>query len=138
MNIKRLISLFVIIGVIGCLILFAIFFRRANTYKSASNQVLARIANQLGVDEKWETVRQDIYCNVIVDGLTLGEIEDRLATLTLIDVSQNDIEGYEYFIYFTEPYVNLDDLFLLFNEDSLLDEKWLSVGFGDIAEIDCP
>jgi len=138
MNIKRIVLSLVILVIFACIALFTVFYNRSKVYKNASNEALARIANQLGVEQNWEIVRQDIYCRIVIEGMTLEEIEEHLTYIADVEVSQNDIEGYEYFIHFTEPYVEIYDLFLLFNENHLLNERKLSVSFGDIIEVNCP
>lgn len=102
-------------------------------------QALNNISRQLGVKNDWASVRFEIYCNILKDKVTLKEITEDLTGVTPFEIGRDDEKYLHYTIYFTDPYAQIDDVGLTFNDQQLLIEKFLRVGLAgsDIAPINC-
>jgi hypothetical protein len=103
-----------------------------------SREELNSLSSRLGVEADWEAVRNKIYCDVLIEGETLDTIETDLRKITSIHVVRDDDQNPYYTIYFTKPYVILDDVGLDFDDNGHLIRKFRRVGLGDMTSIDCP
>jgi hypothetical protein len=121
-----------------CILAIGIGAFREWSYYSKSEQKLSQISSRLGVKPDWDSVKNEIYCNVIVKGANIDEITGKLANITPISLHKDDDEYMNYTIYFTDSYVNLDDIGMTFDPDRRLVGKFLRVGLGDVTPIVCP
>jgi hypothetical protein len=101
-----------------------------------SSEALDRISAHLDVDADWDVVRNKIYCDILREGETLERIESSLNEITSVTMFKEDDLWYT--IYFTEPYVNIDDVGLTFDKNNHLIGKFRRVGIGDVTAINCP
>lgn len=139
MNRNKIFLLLLLLPAILCVAASIYEFNKYNEYYYKSKQTLKNISNQLGVEPDWDSVRFEVYCHILDDNVTLDEIEKRLTGITTFEIGRDDEEHLHFTIYFTEPYAQLDDVGLTFNDQYQLVGKFLRVGLAgsDIAPIDC-
>jgi uncharacterized protein (DUF1499 family) len=139
MSRKTILLLGLMIIVVVCAVPIGYGFNRYKEYASKSEQALENIAGQLGTEHDWESVQLEIYCHILRDKVALNEIKEELTGVTTIEIVRDDDEYLYFTLYFTDPYVKIDDVGLTFNEDFQLIEKFRRVGLGgsDMAPIKC-
>lgn len=107
---------------------------REQTIKSRED--LNRLSDHLGVEADWYVVSNKIYCDILKEGETLETIESNLSEITSVIMFREDDLWYT--IYFTDPYVSIDNVGLTFDNNNYLIGKFRRVGLGDAAPINCP
>ena len=137
MNLKKVLLLILVLLILGCAIYVGSAIVKYNKYLANSDEALTRLSGRLGVEKDWDIIRNEIYCNVISDGSTIEEIEEQLNGITQYKMQKNDDNGFDYAIYFLEPYVKLDDMKILLDSNYRVREKTIWIGLGDVGEINC-
>lgn len=138
MTMKKILLAIAIILIALCCSFAGLKYNDYFEYSKKSDEVLARISGELGVAPSWESVESKIYCDIMAEGKTLGEIKSELSEITLISVSVVDQELRYYTIYFIEPYNGIDNVGMAFDSEYRLTYKFRRLGIGDVGAIECP
>ena len=136
MKTKIIVLVLIIAVLISCFIYLAPTLINMRERSIKSREELNRLSSHLNVDADWDVVSNKIYCDILKEGETLETIESDLSEITSVKMFKEDDLWYT--IYFTEPYVNIDNVGLTFDNNNHLIGKFRRVGLGDVAPINCP
>ncbi len=98
--------------------------------------VIKNISDRNNINPTGDSVRNYVYCSVLVIGDPIVQVEKKLKTVDDYTVFGNyQVKKYR----FVNPDVNylLGELHLTFNSDWKLVEKGKAAGFGDYSKINC-
>jgi hypothetical protein len=138
MRLKKIFLALAVISLTICVLMVGIKYKEHEEYTRRSEKALNSLSFSLNIEPSWEKVRYEIYCNILANGKTLDEIQNDLSNLTPINMFVDDKENLYYTVYFTDPYVRLDNVGLAFDSDYRLVDKFRRVGVGDVGPITCP
>jgi hypothetical protein len=136
--VKKISLVLVLVLIVFCCLFVGLTYNKYLKYSKNTNEVLIRLSGKLGTQPNWESVKLNIYCDILAEGKTLDEIKSELSEITLIDVSVVDEELHYYTIYFIEPYHRIDNVGVVFDDEYRLVDKFRRVGIGDVGPIECP
>jgi hypothetical protein len=116
-----------------CLIGCNIFQGPANNAASLEN-----VAERLGLNEDWDSVRHYIYCELFVPGRSIDEILPVINKLDSAVVEEDEILS-TYRISFEDRYVQsaIGSVFVIVDEQKIVTEVSRNVG-DDYISVECP
>jgi hypothetical protein len=107
-------------------------------YSKNSNLYAYVLGKRLGVEPEWDSIRQKIYCEILVIGKPWEQIQSELTQVDFYGSKKVDLEN-RYNIYFDSMFVSasVGDLALYFDEKDNLVYKGIWVGAGGFLELPC-
>ncbi len=113
-------------------------FQEYQEYSKRDALALNNISANLNVAADWSVVRNEIYCNRMPLGISLEEIEQGIGNTTPIMIARTQDIYLYYDLYFLNPDIKLQKMFLAFDSEYRLKEKLIWAGFGETMTVQCP
>lgn len=104
-------------------------------YSSDSKHKAYLVARSLEIyPEDWKTIKQYVYCDVLEIGANRKSIQAEFIKINSYKIGA----GGTYFFY--DPFVtsNLGEIYLVFDNNDYLEEKYKRLSFGELSPLECP